>query len=293
MRLKRFLLVLLISLMCLSVPSFVFAVTDTESRVQEKLEAGLEVSNKSLTDRITTEEIAEIEAKYQTYLKQEEKYEIQIAESLRSSTGNEEMYNLVLSTEKEDKISAMKEMILFIKESPSIKEEHRNQFNSYISKYAPYVDEQFIREYYNTISVKSVQEYRKASNFNTLNNWSYNSTNAVNYALNNYNNYNSSYPNVTALGGDCANFVSQSLYAGGIPMNGSWYVYKKNSTYPSPQTVAELDHSWTLASPSPWISAKEFNAKWYPIFFLMKPSLVPMYMIIKVLFTISLTTKVM
>lgn len=49
----------------------------------------------------------------------------------------------------------------------------------------------------------------------------YNIDNAVNYAETYYSNYNSSYPDWTSYGGDCANFVSQSLYAGGKSMVGT------------------------------------------------------------------------
>ncbi len=43
---------------------------------------------------------------------------------------------------------------------------------------------------------------------------------AVNYANRYYENYNPAYPDWTAYGGDCANFISQCLHAGGIEMHG-------------------------------------------------------------------------
>ena len=46
---------------------------------------------------------------------------------------------------------------------------------------------------------------------------------AVDYADKYWSNYNDFYPNYNSIGGDCANFVSQCLQAGGLPMNGSWY----------------------------------------------------------------------
>lgn len=49
----------------------------------------------------------------------------------------------------------------------------------------------------------------------------------VRYANDNYNNHLNTYGNMSALGGDCANFVSQCLVAGGKRYNGNWYVYKK------------------------------------------------------------------
>ena len=57
-------------------------------------------------------------------------------------------------------------------------------------------------------------------------------TSAVAYAKKYYNEYNSEYPNWDSYGGDCANFVSQCLVAGGLDMeNGNsntalnWYSY--------------------------------------------------------------------
>ena len=52
----------------------------------------------------------------------------------------------------------------------------------------------------------------------------YNVTEAVNYAKKYWSNYNPNYPNCNDIGGDCANFVSQCLYAGGIPQDSTWKV---------------------------------------------------------------------
>ena len=51
--------------------------------------------------------------------------------------------------------------------------------------------------------------------------YTYSGTSADNYASNWYNSYNPNYPNYSSDfggGGDCANFVSQCIHAGGIPM---------------------------------------------------------------------------
>ncbi len=72
---------------------------------------------------------------------------------------------------------------------------------------------------------------------------SYSPANAVSYALSytvpisgssaNTNGYNRQYKNYAGYGGDCANFISQCLYAGGYPMTTSgtyvWY-YDDNGT---------------------------------------------------------------
>ncbi len=40
--------------------------------------------------------------------------------------------------------------------------------------------------------------------------------------------HNSSYPNLDGKGGDCTNFVSQCMRAGGFPMNNDWYCGKRS-----------------------------------------------------------------
>ena len=51
----------------------------------------------------------------------------------------------------------------------------------------------------------------------------YNATNAVNYAHTYWNNYNPNYKNYNSVGGDCCNFVSQCLLAGGLTTDNTWY----------------------------------------------------------------------
>ncbi len=51
----------------------------------------------------------------------------------------------------------------------------------------------------------------------------YSADKAVSYADKYYKNYNTNYSNYNSIGGDCANFVSQCLHAGGVAMNSSWY----------------------------------------------------------------------
>lgn len=50
----------------------------------------------------------------------------------------------------------------------------------------------------------------------------YNANAAVNYAYRYWSTYNSSYRNYNSVGGDCANFVSQCLKAGGIQTDNTW-----------------------------------------------------------------------
>ncbi len=39
--------------------------------------------------------------------------------------------------------------------------------------------------------------------------------------------FTSAYPDLSSMGGDCTNFVSQCMVASGIHYRNSWYVYKK------------------------------------------------------------------
>lgn len=89
-----------------------------------------------------------------------------------------------------------------------------------------------------------------------------NSNLGVDYASANYNKYMYAYPNLTSLGGDCANFVSQCMLASGIHYQNNWYVYRKNENYSKPTTTSQLNNTWELSDPSPWISAKQFKKYW-------------------------------
>ena len=53
--------------------------------------------------------------------------------------------------------------------------------------------------------------------------YSYNPQAAIAYSEKYWTNYNDAYPNYNIFGGDCADFVSQSLHAGGLQMNANWY----------------------------------------------------------------------
>ena len=95
-------------------------------------------------------------------------------------------------------------------------------------------------------------------------------TYGINFANQNYdkdfsntnNQHLLTYPDMSEFGGDCANFVSQCLAAGGIHYENNWYINKNNNTYLCPTTVAQLDDTWSLSDPSPWISAKQFYYYW-------------------------------
>lgn len=97
---------------------------------------------------------------------------------------------------------------------------------------------------------------------------SYSGGAAADWAYNHYNTYSTDYPafnNPNGSYSDCTNFVSQAMHVGGgMPMQGNWYCYKKNSTYPSPINADQLNYSWSVSDPSPWISVGQFAEFWTP-----------------------------
>jgi len=86
------------------------------------------------------------------------------------------------------------------------------------------------------------------------------------YARTNYQQYITAYPRLTNFGteqeADCANYVSQCMLAYGYHYRNNWYVYRKNDLYVIPENVTQLDTTWELGDPSPWISAKKFKNYW-------------------------------
>lgn len=78
----------------------------------------------------------------------------------------------------------------------------------------------------------------------------YNGAGAAIYADTYWQNYNPSWPSFANSGGDCTNFVSQAMYAGGIAMrtaptysgNAAWYMVKAR-------------HGWSYALP--WVNAQD------------------------------------
>lgn len=79
----------------------------------------------------------------------------------------------------------------------------------------------------------------------------YNGAAAAAYADTYWQNYNPAWPSFANQGGDCTNFVSQALYAGGISMrlsppysgNAAWYMLKNKH------------HGWSWAAP--WVNAQD------------------------------------
>lgn len=92
----------------------------------------------------------------------------------------------------------------------------------------------------------------------------YNYNAAGTWAYNNYSQYNRNYPEFTgSFGSDCTNFVSQAMHmGGGLPQFNNWYCTKKNNTYWVINSANQLNTSFSLSDPSPWISVKQFHDFW-------------------------------
>jgi len=162
-----------------------------------------------------------------------------------------EYYDYTISFEKSDRIAAMHKM-LEVYDQMNLEEQ--NTILSYMSSYAPYTEDDTL--------INSCEELQSADIIKASAS-TYDRSAAATWAINNYSSYNSNYPDCRDLGGDCANFVSQCMHVGGgMAMQDDWYCYRKNTTYLKPKTVDQLNYTWTLADPSPWISAKEFKNFW-------------------------------
>lgn len=93
---------------------------------------------------------------------------------------------------------------------------------------------------------------------------SYDANGAGEWAYQNYNKYRQDFPRFTGkFGTDCTNFVSQAMHIGGHkPKSGKWAIARKNSKYWIINSASQLNYSWKLTDPSPWISVREFNSYW-------------------------------
>lgn len=98
--------------------------------------------------------------------------------------------------------------------------------------------------------------------------YTYSVADAVAYARANWNGHVQAYPKFS---GDCANFVSQCMLAGGVHYQDSWWIYKKMNGANLTPTSDEIDANWDLqaiggilgaGASSPWISAKQFKNFW-------------------------------
>ncbi|WP_028594103.1 amidase domain-containing protein [Paenibacillus assamensis] len=179
------------------------------------------------------------------------------------------------SLKKEDRIEVVEKIVSVFK---SVEDRaHQQLLEEYLGRYSYNLGNQLSIDFLDSLnqvtkqeSVIDINQEKSKNNLlittdlaETLS--TYNGTAAGDWAYNNYNKYSTNFPAFTAWGSDCTNFVSQAMHVGGgKQMAGDWYVTKKNSTYLVPKSAAELNHSWTLSDPSPWISVVQFTKYWGP-----------------------------
>jgi len=84
----------------------------------------------------------------------------------------------------------------------------------------PGVNMDYVNDYIQAYDLVTQNEAMGNSRQNISPRVTYDFTSAVNYANQYYSTYNTAYPSWDSLGGDCANFISQCLYAGGKAMVG-------------------------------------------------------------------------
>ena len=97
--------------------------------------------------------------------------------------------------------------------------EHYNAITTQDNINKFYIDD-YIESYTSVKAGEDTPDEKVYTGTSLLRSRGYNYGAAVQYAYNYGENYNPNYPNWGSYGGDCANFVSQCLYAGGKPMVG-------------------------------------------------------------------------
>jgi hypothetical protein len=175
-----------------------------------------------------------------------------VASILEDLKLGEDILNKTLSLEKEDKIYIMRVICDNYKQVANAS--YRDRLEGFLSRYASSSGDAKSIAFYNGVISSTPQ---------LMMTYTYNGSGAGNWGLTHGNSYNTNYPDMNNLGGDCTNFVSQCMYlGGGIPQAGDWYCSKRNSTYPSPINSYQLNYSWSLSSPSPWVSVSEWKQYW-------------------------------
>jgi len=211
--------------------------------------------------------------------------DVKVAGILKKFIRITELTNKTTSIKKEDKINIMYNIK---KVYPDVKEESdREILKGYLKRYAINSEDEVSISFLNELipPVKSInrdkekedlikQNKESMNTLNTLNTasvtatssyeGSYSGSSAATWAYGNYNKYSTNFPKLTEGNfSDCTNFVSQAMnVGGGMQTQGTWYCYKKNSTYLTPADVTQLNYSWNLANPSPWISVAQFRSFW-------------------------------
>lgn len=212
--------------------------------------------------------------------------DLEVAEILANALQDDSVKPLVLSTEKEDKIKAIE----LIKQTyENLNAEQQELLHYYVERHSKGIQEPEVEEYLgaldtaekeyletqevflespSTISRASLSSATADSDGFTVTAASsgYNAAAAANWAFMNYNKYSTNYPKFTgSFGTNCTNFISQAMHVGGkIPKQGTWTISRKNTTHHVINSATQLNYSWKLTDPSPWISVKEFAKFWRP-----------------------------
>lgn len=186
--------------------------------------------------------------------------DLKVAEILINQTKDLSIKSLVMSVKAEEKTEAIK-IIESIFESANVEEQEL--LHDYVARHYLGTENIEVREFLTTLDDKKSSEYKNSSEYQT-NSLPYNGRLAAAWAYNNYNVYSTNYPKFTgSFGTNCTNFVSQAMHVmGGLAKQGSWTITKKNTTYHEINSADQLNYSWSLTDPSPWISVKEFAQFW-------------------------------
>jgi hypothetical protein len=163
----------------------------------------------------------------------------------------------IISSEREKKISAMYSLMSLYEKCDA---ETKRMIKTFFFQYAKDSEEKALYSFYEQICSAKTSTGIQTKGYNFKEN--FNPSIAASWAFNNYDKFDPKFPNLSELNGDCTNFVSQALYYGGMKMHNNWYCQKRNNYYPTPKTVSELDYSWALSDPSPFISVKTFTEYW-------------------------------
>lgn len=233
--------------------------------------------NSSKSDR-SDETIASLNSYYQK--------DVELTTLIKEYAPSDFDVSLISSIEKEDKISAMHMMQTIYNQIEN--DGCKSLVDDYFRRYAKDSGDSQAINFYNSIfdrketrklimseitatgieAKQALEEALDGSNSNVTRDTStydddFSPVAAGQWAYNNYNLYNEDFPAFNnGFGSDCTNFVSQALYFGGMEMHDTWYCHKKNDEYPAPASAAQLDYSWTLEDPSPWISVEQFVSFW-------------------------------
>lgn len=125
-----------------------------------------------------------------------------VCEEREGAARAQHYYDITVSFEKADRIEAMYKM-LEVYDAASVEE--KRCFDWYMSSYAPFAGDDVLLEKVNKISWDNRDVSRTYNR-----SYGYNRGAAARWAYDHYDSYSPDFPNLSYLGGDCANFVSHT-----------------------------------------------------------------------------------